>query len=201
MAESLVTVFGGSGFLGRYVVGRLAAGGAVVRAAVRDPEAALFLKSMGRVGQVSLVQANLRDPASVEAAVAGASAVVNLGRHPRRARQAAVRGAAHPCGGAGREGSGRRGGRAVRARVGDRGGPSVAIRVRPHQGRRRGVRKEGVSKRHHPAPKRCVRTGGRVLQPLRCPRADESGSAVDRRLRSPAAMPAARRTSLADPKS
>lgn len=78
MAEVVVTVFGGSGFLGRYVVRRLAASGAAVRAAVRDPEAAMFLKPMGGVGQISLVQANLRDQSSVEAAVAGASAVVNL---------------------------------------------------------------------------------------------------------------------------
>jgi uncharacterized protein YbjT (DUF2867 family) len=50
--RSVATVFGGSGFIGRYVVKRLAAAGHVVRVAVRDPQAALFLKPMGAVGQV-----------------------------------------------------------------------------------------------------------------------------------------------------
>lgn len=76
MALGLVTVFGGSGFLGRYLVQRLATGGARVRVAVRDPEAAAFCKPMGDVGQVMPVQANLRHPASVQRAVAGADAVV-----------------------------------------------------------------------------------------------------------------------------
>ena len=50
--RSVATVFGGSGFIGRYVVKRLARQGHVVRVAVRDPEAALFLKPMGAVGQI-----------------------------------------------------------------------------------------------------------------------------------------------------
>ena len=50
--RSVATVFGGSGFIGRYIVKRLAHKGFVVRVAVRDPEAALFLKPMGAVGQV-----------------------------------------------------------------------------------------------------------------------------------------------------
>src|SRR5574340_439628 len=50
--RKVATVFGGSGFIGRYVVQRLAASGYVVRVAVRDPEAALFLKPMGDVGQI-----------------------------------------------------------------------------------------------------------------------------------------------------
>ena len=76
MALGLVTVFGGSGFLGRYLVKRLAADGTRVRVAVRDPEAAAFCKPMGDVGQVVPVQANLRHPGSIERAVAGADAVV-----------------------------------------------------------------------------------------------------------------------------
>ncbi len=67
------TVIGGSGFIGRYVVKGLAEAGWVVRAAVR-----LFLKPMGDVGQITPIAANLRDEASVAAAVAGADAVVNL---------------------------------------------------------------------------------------------------------------------------
>ena len=72
------TVFGGTGFIGRYVVKGLAEAGWVVRVAVRHPAAALFLKPMGDVGQITPIAANLRDEASVAAAVAGADAVVNL---------------------------------------------------------------------------------------------------------------------------
>ncbi len=72
----LVTVFGGSGFVGRHIVRCLANQGARIRVAVRDPEAGMFLKSMGEVGQIELTQANLRDDASVAAAVDGADAVV-----------------------------------------------------------------------------------------------------------------------------
>lgn len=77
MSLRRVTVFGGSGFVGRHVVQRLARRGVIVRAAVRDPEAALFLKPMGAVGQVVPVFADVRDEASVAAAIAGADAVVN----------------------------------------------------------------------------------------------------------------------------
>ncbi|HWA41825.1 MAG TPA: complex I NDUFA9 subunit family protein [Hypericibacter adhaerens] len=78
MARRLATVFGGSGFIGRYVVQRLAKQGWMVRAAVRRPDEALFLKPLGDVGQITPVAANLRHQGSVEAAVAGADAVVNL---------------------------------------------------------------------------------------------------------------------------
>ena len=78
MAERLVTVFGGSGFIGRYVVKRLAASGARVRVAVRRVEDAKFLKPMGDVGQIVPFLANVRVPSSVRAAVEGADAVVNL---------------------------------------------------------------------------------------------------------------------------
>lgn len=76
MADRLVTVFGGSGFVGRHLVKRLAAAGDRVRAAVRDVEAARFLKPMGDVGQVVPVLANIRDDQSVRAAVQGVDAVV-----------------------------------------------------------------------------------------------------------------------------
>ena len=72
-----VTVFGGSGFLGRYLVGRLAEAGLRVRVAVRDPEAAQFLKPMGDVGQVQPMQANIRNEPSVRRAIEGADVVVN----------------------------------------------------------------------------------------------------------------------------
>ena len=75
---TLVTVFGGSGGIGRQVVKSLAKRGYQVRVAVRDPQAALFLKPMGDVGQITPVQANIRDADSVRRAVAGADSVVNL---------------------------------------------------------------------------------------------------------------------------
>lgn len=78
MAQRLATVFGGSGFIGRYVVTNLARDGWMVRAAVRRPDEALFLKTAGVVGQVTPVAANVRDRASVARAVEGADAVVNL---------------------------------------------------------------------------------------------------------------------------
>jgi NADH dehydrogenase len=73
----LITVFGGSGFLGRYIVRALAAKGWRVRVAVRRPDLAAFLQPIGGVGQIQPVQANLRYPDSVAAALDGASAVVN----------------------------------------------------------------------------------------------------------------------------
>jgi uncharacterized protein YbjT (DUF2867 family) len=75
--RSVATVFGGSGFIGRYIVKRLAHKGFVVRVAVRDPEAALFLKPMGAVGQVVPLYAALPDEATVHRAVQGADLVVN----------------------------------------------------------------------------------------------------------------------------
>lgn len=76
-SEKLVTVFGGSGFVGRYIVRAFARRGWRVRAAVRRPDLAHFLSPIGGVGQVQAVQANVRYPESVAAAVAGARIVVN----------------------------------------------------------------------------------------------------------------------------
>ena len=78
MSTPTATVFGGSGFVGRYTVGELARRGYRVRVAVRRPDRALFLKPMGDVGQVTPMAANIRDDASVAAAVEGADAVINL---------------------------------------------------------------------------------------------------------------------------
>ena len=77
-AQDVVTVFGGSGFIGRYVVKRLAQAGHRVRVAVRDPEAALFLKPMGRVGQIVPLAAPVTDESGVKRAVEGAGTVINL---------------------------------------------------------------------------------------------------------------------------
>jgi Predicted nucleoside-diphosphate-sugar epimerases len=73
----LVTVFGGSGFVGRHVVRALARRGYRIRVAVRRPDLAGHLQPLGNVGQIVAVQANLRYRASVDAAVAGADHVVN----------------------------------------------------------------------------------------------------------------------------
>lgn len=73
-----VTVFGGSGFLGRHLVPRLARAGWQIRVAVRRPDQALYLKPAGDVGQITPFSANIRERASVEAAVDGADLVINL---------------------------------------------------------------------------------------------------------------------------
>lgn len=78
MAIRRVTVFGGSGFIGRHLVRRLAARGDIVRVAVRDPAGAAFLKPMGDVGQIVLMKVDVHDDEAVKAAVEGADAVVNL---------------------------------------------------------------------------------------------------------------------------
>jgi uncharacterized protein YbjT (DUF2867 family) len=74
----IVTVFGGSGFVGRYVVRALARRGYRVRAAVRRPDLAGHLQPLGAVGQIHAVQANVRNRQSIERALVGAAAVVNL---------------------------------------------------------------------------------------------------------------------------
>ncbi|HAQ35889.1 MAG: complex I NDUFA9 subunit family protein [Maricaulis sp.] len=78
LRDEMVTVFGGSGFVGRYVVRELARRGYRVRVATRRPHIAHELKVMGVVGQVQLIQANVRVESSVQRAVEGASAVINL---------------------------------------------------------------------------------------------------------------------------
>ncbi len=77
-AETLVTVYGGSGFLGRHVVRALARADYRIRVAVRRPELAGHLQPLGRVGQIHAVQANIRNAASVEAAARGADVLINL---------------------------------------------------------------------------------------------------------------------------
>lgn len=76
--SSLVTVFGGSGFLGRYVVQALAKTGCRIRVAVRRPNRAIHLQTQGSVGQIHAVQANLRYEDSIKRALEGVDAAVNL---------------------------------------------------------------------------------------------------------------------------
>jgi NADH dehydrogenase len=78
MSNRRVTIFGGSGFLGRHLVRRLAARGDILRIAVRFPTRAAFLKPMGDVGQIVPMKVDVRDDAGVAVAVEGADAVVNL---------------------------------------------------------------------------------------------------------------------------
>ena len=75
--NKLVTIYGGSGFVGRYIARRMAKEGWRVRVAVRRPNDALFVKPYGVVGQVEPVACNIRDDASVRAVMKGADAVVN----------------------------------------------------------------------------------------------------------------------------
>jgi NADH dehydrogenase len=76
--DTLVTVFGGSGFLGRHVVRALAKRDFRIRVAVRRPELAGHLQPLGKVGQIHAVQANLRFPASVDAAMRDSHVAINL---------------------------------------------------------------------------------------------------------------------------
>jgi NADH dehydrogenase len=76
--EELVTVFGGDGFIGRYVCEFLLRSGARVRVASRDPRNSYFIQPLGQVGQFGFVQADITDRLSVDRALDGASAAVNL---------------------------------------------------------------------------------------------------------------------------
>ena len=74
----VATIFGGSGFVGRHVVGALAKRGYQIRVAVRRPDLAFHLQPLGNVGQIQAVQANLRYPWSVARAIEGSDVVINL---------------------------------------------------------------------------------------------------------------------------
>jgi uncharacterized protein YbjT (DUF2867 family) len=76
--DTLITIFGGSGFLGRHLVRALAKRHYRIRVAVRRPDLAGYLRPLGQVGQIHAVQANVRHPGSVEAAVRDADIVINL---------------------------------------------------------------------------------------------------------------------------
>ncbi len=88
MRDRRVAVFGGTGFVGRYLVQRLAREGARLRVMTRDPIAGAFLKPMGDPGQVVLVAGDVRDPAAIRRTIDDADTVVNLVGilYPRGAR-------------------------------------------------------------------------------------------------------------------
>src|SRR6476619_5175386 len=77
-SEKLVTVFGGGGFIGRYVCEYLLQSGVRVRVAQRDPRKAFFIRPLGRPGQIGFIPADLTKVGSVRRAVDGATGVVNL---------------------------------------------------------------------------------------------------------------------------
>ncbi|MCF8474988.1 MAG: complex I NDUFA9 subunit family protein [Emcibacter sp.] len=78
MAQQLVTIFGGAGFVGTTLVEHLARTGVRIRVAVRKPNSSMHVKPLGDVGQIQVVQANLRDETSVRSAIRGSDAVINL---------------------------------------------------------------------------------------------------------------------------
>jgi NADH dehydrogenase len=95
-AEELVTVFGGAGFIGRYVCEFLMKSGVRIRVASREPRNAYFIQPLGQVGQFGFVQADITDAESVRRAADGATAVINLvGVFGRKMRAVHVDGARH----------------------------------------------------------------------------------------------------------
>ncbi|HEV7384830.1 MAG TPA: NmrA family NAD(P)-binding protein, partial [Phenylobacterium sp.] len=76
--QNLVTVFGGSGFIGAQAVRQLAKAGWRIRVAVRNPAKAYAMRLHGDVGQIDIVQANVRNAPSLRRALSGATAAVNL---------------------------------------------------------------------------------------------------------------------------
>lgn len=77
-SKGIVTIFGGSGFVGRHLVGQLAKAGYRIRVAVRHPQLAGFLQPLGGLNQIEFVKANIRNENSIKEAVEGADYVVNL---------------------------------------------------------------------------------------------------------------------------
>ncbi|MFD1613169.1 complex I NDUFA9 subunit family protein [Sphingomonas tabacisoli] len=94
MQDAIVTVFGGGGFIGRYVVQQLFDAGARVRVVQRDPKAAFFLR-LGRIGRIQFLAADVRKKDSVARALAGSDAVVNLVGSFAKMEQVQAQGAAY----------------------------------------------------------------------------------------------------------
>ena len=160
--------FGGSGFLGRHIVRALARRGWRVRVAVRRPDLADFLQPLGDVGQVHAVQANLRYPASIAAALDGRarSSINASGREGRAAARRPIE-AVHVAGAArDRAAPRRRGDRRARSCLRHRRDPEFALALHRQQGARRDGDARGLSRRDDPAPVGRVRPGRRFPQPL-----------------------------------
>ena len=163
MACHRVTVFGGSGFLGRQIVKRLADDGADVRVAVRRPERASFLTETGRAGQIAPVYADVWDEASVAPVVDGSDAVINtVGHYVERGKATfeAIhgQGAMHVA----RASAMAKVGRLVHiSGLGaDPTSDSTYVRAR---GIGEDLVREAFPRRHHSPPKRYLRPGGRIF--------------------------------------
>ena len=175
-----VVVFGGTGFLGRRLVHRLATEGAIVRVAVRHPDEARNTLPAADLAQVTILCADVRDQASVATAITGADAVVNavsayVEKGGATFEAVHVQGAANVA----RESSqARRRAPGTCVRPG-RGFP-VAFSLHPFAGARRTGSPAGFSERHHCPPECHVRSGRRAVRHAHpsCPAA--SGAAADR---------------------
>ncbi len=177
--SKLVTIYGGSGFVGRYIARRMAKEGWRVRVAVRRPNEAMFVKPYGTVGQVEPVFCNIRDDASVRAVMQGADAVVNcVGILRRRAARTVLT----RCSMKARNGS--RGLLRTRAlarmvqisAIGRMLTATASMRSTKALGEQGVLR--AFPERRHPAPVDHLRARGRVLQPLCQHDAAWAGSAV-----------------------
>ena len=180
--DTLITVFGGSGFLGRHLVRALAKRHYRIRVAVRRPDLAGHLQPLGRVGQIHAVQANVRHAGSVEAAVRDADIVINLvgilferGRQRFDAVQAfgaeqvALAAANH-------------GARMIHVSAigADENSPSAYARAKAEG--EKAVLAARAGRDDLPAVDH-VRAGGRLLQQVRRDGAHAAGAAADRRRR------------------
>ena len=181
MATPVAAVFGGSGFIGRYIVERLAQRGWIMRIAVRRPDEALFLKPLGDIAQIVPIGANIRHERSVANAVQGVDTVINLvgilhqsGAPAFRCR--ACRWRAPP---------GARGDRCRRAplpaSLGPRRRSAIALGLRTLQGRGRSDAARAFPVGDRAPSQRRLRTGGRFLQPLCRHGTFLAGAAPDRR--------------------
>jgi uncharacterized protein YbjT (DUF2867 family) len=152
LADRRVTVFGGSGFLGRRIVQRFAEEGALVRIAVRHPERAEFLTGSGKSGQITAIRADVWDASTVAPALAGADAAVNTVGHYVERGDASFKaihgqGARHVAEAVAAAGVPR-----LVHISGDRrqSGVRFALRPRPRGWRTPGAR--SLPRRHHPSP-------------------------------------------------
>ena len=180
-SEKIVTIIGGSGFVGRHLVRALAKRGYRIRVACRRPDLAGHVQPLGTPGQIMPVQANVRYPASIAAACDGATAVINLtgvlassgaqsfdaihvfgAEATARAAKAAGAARLHPDVGAWR-----------RCRFHQR--------LCPQQGYRRSQGQGGVSRGHYPAALDCFRAGRQFLQQVRSLEPPGAGLAAARR--------------------
>ena len=184
MSVPIVTIFGGSGFIGRYVAQRMARAGWRVRVAVRRPNEAHFVRPYGVVGQVEPIQANIRDEASTRRVIRGADAVVNcvgvLAESGKQTFDALMdQGAARIARIAAEEGVG-----AARPHLGDRRRSGERQPLRRRQGPRRGGGPRRLPGRGDPAALGRLRGRGRLLQQVRRDGPDPAGAAA-RRARHP----------------